>query len=674
GPRARRALAALPGARLLNAYGPTETTVIVTAHEVRADETASGVPIGRPIADTRVYVLDSRLRPVPPGVPGELYAAGDGLARGYAGRPGLTAERFVADPFGGPGERMYRTGDLVRWDREGRIDYLGRADDQVKIRGFRIELGEVEDAVAGHPGVRQAAVVVHGQNLVAYVVPAVDPAEVIPHVGGVLPAHMVPVAVVGLDALPLSVPGKLDRLALPVPQFAATAAGRAPATPAEELLCQVFAEVLDRDVIGVDDNFFELGGHSLLAVPLVERLRGRQVAVDVRTLFLHPTPAGLAASTARADVAVPARRQLSRPLTADMFPLVDLSAEEVALLPADIVDVYPLSSLQEGIYFHHLINPDNDVYVLSAELRFDSSARLDGFLAALQQVVDRHEILRTSIHSQGFRRPVQVVHERAIVPVTYGGEPPASIDLSRAPLLRVHVTGDRALLRIHHIVQDHTALDVLLGEVRAVLDGTAADLPEPVPFRDFVALAQLGLTEEAHERHFAALLGDVTEPTAPYGLLDVQGDGTGLDEASLPLAADLSAHIRGVARRHRVSPAAVFHGVWARVLAAITGRDDVVFGTVLFGRSGVGGGERAPGLFINTLPVRVDTRTASLEDLQRQLTDLQVHEHTPLALAQRTAGVAPLFTTLFNFRHSARDGLALDGVEVLRAEERTNYP
>ncbi|PYC65542.1 hypothetical protein C7C45_28315 [Micromonospora arborensis] len=661
-----------PGVPVINSYGPTETTVACTDFTV--DGPGDGVvPIGRPMWNTRVYVLDAALQPVPPGVRGELYVAGAGLARGYLGRPALTAERFVACPFG-DGGRMYRTGDLATWRADGVLEFLGRTDDQLKVRGYRIELGEVEAVLATHPSVRQVAVAVHGQQLVAYVVPSVDPADLREHVAGLLPSYLVPGAFVALDALPLTINGKVDRHALPAPDFTAAVTARAPRSVREQIVCEAFADVLGLERVGVDDNFFELGGHSLLAVPLVERLRGRQVAVDVRTLFLHPTPAGLAASTARADVAVPARRQLSRPLTADMFPLVDLSAEEVALLPADIVDVYPLSSLQEGIYFHHLINPDNDVYVLSAELRFDSSARLDGFLAALQQVVDRHEILRTSIHSQGFRRPVQVVHERAIVPVTYGGEPPASIDLSWAPLLRVHVTGDRALLRIHHIVQDHTALDVLLGEVRAVLDGTAADLPEPVPFRDFVALAQLGLTEEAHERHFAALLGDVTEPTAPYGLLDVQGDGTGLDEASLPLDADLSAHIRGVARRHRVSPAAVFHGVWARVLAAITGRDDVVFGTVLFGRSGAGGGERAPGLFINTLPVRVDTRTASLEDLQRQLTDLQVHEHTPLALAQRTAGVAPLFTTLFNFRHSARDGLALDGVEVLRAEERTNYP
>ncbi|MFI6785386.1 amino acid adenylation domain-containing protein [Micromonospora sp. NPDC050276] len=660
------------GVPVVNSYGPTETTVACTDFAV--DGPGEGVvPIGRPMWNTRVYVLDAVLQPVAPGVMGELYVAGAGLARGYLGRPGLTAERFVACPFGA-GARMYRTGDLARWRPDGVLEFLGRTDGQVKVRGYRIELGEVEAALATHPSVRQVVVGVHGQQLVAYVVPSVDPADLRAHAASILPSYMVPGAIVHLDAIPLTINGKVDRRALPAPDFTATVTMRAPRSGREQIVCEVFADVLGLERVGVDDNFFELGGHSLLAIPVVERLRVRQVAIDVRTLFRHPTPAGLAASTGRADVPVPARRPLSRPLTAEMFPLVELSADEVALLPADIVDVYPLSSLQEGIYFHHLINPDNDVYVLSAELRFDSPARLDGFLAALQQVVDRHEILRTSVHSQGFRRPVQVVHERATVPVTYGGAPPASIDLTRAPLLRVHVTGDRALMRIHHIVQDHTALDVLLGEVRAILDGTAAELPEPVPFRDFVALARLSVSEKAHEKHFAELLGDVTEPTAPYGLLDVQGDGTDVAEVSLHLAADLSAHIRAVARTHQVSPAAVFHGVWARVLAAITGRDDVVFGTVLFGRSGVGGGERTPGLFINTLPMRVDTRTVTLETLQRQLTDLQAHEHTPLALVQHTVGVAPLFTTLFNFRHSTRSGLALDGVEVLRAEERTNYP
>ncbi|MGC4749210.1 amino acid adenylation domain-containing protein [Micromonospora sp. DT201] len=656
------------GVSVVNSYGPTETTVACTDFTV--DGPGEGVvPIGRPMWNTRVYVLDAALRPVPPGVAGELYVAGAGLARGYLGRPGLTAERFVACPF--EGGRMYRTGDLAKWRPDGVLEFLGRTDDQVKVRGYRIELGEVEAAVAAHPEVRQVAATVHGQQVVAYVEPAVDPQELRWFVARTLPAYMVPAAVVAVTELPLTVNGKVDRRALPAPDYAAAVTGRAPRGHRERVVCEVFADVLGLEQVGADDDFFALGGHSLLAITLIERLRERDVTVDVRTLFLNPTPAGLAASSGRSEVAIPPRRPLSRPLTPEMFPLVDLIADEVALLPDDVVDVYPLAPLQEGMYFHHLMNRENDVYVLPVELAFDSRQRLDAFVAALQQVVDRHEILRTSIHS--FREPVQVVHEKATIPVSYGENVP--MDLTRAPLLRVNVVGDRAVVRIHHIVQDHTALDVLLGEVRAFLDGTAGDLPEPVPFRDFVARARLGAGD--HEEHFRAVLGDVEEPTAPYGLTDVQGDGSGIAEASRTLPAELAAAIRETARRHRTTPAVVLHAAWAHVLAAITGRSDVVFGTVLFGRMSAVGGERTPGLFMNTLPLRIDVDASNVLDrVREQLADLQAHEHAPLAVAQRAAPANPLFTTLLNYRHNtpAPGSGGLDGIRLLSVRERTNYP
>ncbi|MCX4744976.1 amino acid adenylation domain-containing protein [Kitasatospora sp. NBC_01287] len=714
----------LPGTALHNLYGPTEASVDVTAWACADDTGAASVSIGRPVWNTRVYVLDAALQPVPVGVAGELYVAGVQLARGYLSGPSRTAERFVADPFGVPGERMYRTGDLVRWRADGALDYLGRSDDQVKLRGFRIELGEIETALASHPAVSHAAAIMREdapghQHLVGYAVPAgeLDLEALRLHLAARLPSYMIPAAFVVLEALPLMVNGKLDRRALPAPDFVAASRYRAPASLREEVLCGVFAQVLGAPMVGVDDDFFELGGHSLLAVSLVERLRERGVQVDIRTLFTTPTPAGLAAASAVAEVAVPPNLipPAAREITPAMLPLVRLSTEEIERITsafpggaANIADIYPLAPLQEGIFFHHLMNAGgSDVYLLPTVLTLDSRTRLDAFLAALQHVVDRHDILRTAVLWQGLPEPLQVVARQAAIPVDQvelgtptGGDPvaeltalaPASMDLGRAPLLRALIApepGSRRwllLLQRHHLASDHTAMEVLLAEIRAVLAGEQETLPAPLPFREFVAQARLGVPREEHERYFTTLLGDITEPTAPFGLLDVRGEAAELAEAVLSLDSGLAGRLRELARRLGVSVATVFHVAWARVVAVTAGRDDVVFGTVLFGRMNAGSGaERVPGLFINTLPVRLPTAGVGVVDavlaMRGQLADLLVHEHAPLALAQQAAGTAatvPLFSALLNYRHSrtlegdARAGLP--GVTVLHSHERTNYP
>ncbi|MGA5227228.1 amino acid adenylation domain-containing protein, partial [Streptomyces koyangensis] len=303
-PAVREFITAEPGRRLHNHYGPSETH-LVTAHSLSDDVTGwrATAPIGRPIWNTRVYVLDAGLAPVPVGVAGELYIAGAALARGYHDRPGLTAERFVANPFT-PGERMYRTGDLVRWNAEGELEYLGRADSQVKVRGIRVELGEIEAVLAGHPDVAQAAVALRaegpgGGRPVGYVVPVsgcdVDVPALRTYLAGALPEHMMPSAIVMLDALPLTPSGKVDRRALPAPVIDTESSGRGPRTPQEEILCGVFAEILGMSRVDIDSNFFDLGGHSLLATRLINRIQDLLgVELSIRSLFEAPTVAGLA--------------------------------------------------------------------------------------------------------------------------------------------------------------------------------------------------------------------------------------------------------------------------------------------------------------------------------------------------------------------------------------------
>jgi amino acid adenylation domain-containing protein len=302
-----RVLDALPGVAIRHLYGPTEITLCATMWAIEAGTPIGEVvPIGRPLDNTRVYVLDDALQPVPPGVAGELYVAGAGLARGYLGQPALTAERFVADPFGPIGTRMYRTGDVVRWDRHGCLWFLGRHDDQVKIRGFRIEPAEVESVLLRHPGVGQATVVAReshtgDKRLVAYVVPitasgSIDPDDIRRYVGTILPGYMIPSAVVVLTQLPLTASGKLDRRALPAPVFAGSRDGNVARTVREQLLCTIFADVLGLDRVGTDDDFFDVGGNSLLAVRVVSRIRTvLGVEIGIRGLFEAPTVAALAA-------------------------------------------------------------------------------------------------------------------------------------------------------------------------------------------------------------------------------------------------------------------------------------------------------------------------------------------------------------------------------------------
>ncbi|WP_338910436.1 non-ribosomal peptide synthase/polyketide synthase [Mycetohabitans rhizoxinica] len=715
------------GPQLVNMYGITETTVHVTYRPLRPeDSTQGGSPIGVRIPDLKLYLLDAYQQPVPLGAVGELYIGGAGVARGYLNRPELTAERFVRDPFSAePDARMYKTGDLARYLPDGNLEFLGRNDHQVKIRGFRIELGEIEACLAQHAQVHDSVVLAMGKGqakrLVAYVVAEPDDAlagNLRTHVSAALPEYMVPSAFVRLDALPLTPNGKLDRRALPAPDGQAFAhqAYEAPQGEVEAALAEIWAELLGVERISRHDSFFALGGHSLLAVQLIERLRRRGLRLSVRALFDTPVLSALAQSLSQhREVAVPPNRITpeTSALTPDLLPLIELTQAEIDRIVeqvpggvANIQDIYALSPLQDGILFHHLLATEGDPYLAIAQLAFDTRARLEQYLDAVQQVVNRHDILRTAFVWEGLSKPAQVVWRHAPLSVTEitleAKDGPIAeqlvqrfdprhtrLDLRQAPLLRCAIAQDTdgrwLMVQLqHHLIDDVSSLKIMHAEVRAFIEGKGETLPAPQPFRNLIAQARLGVSQAAHERFFTEQLADIEEPTLPFGLSQVHCDGAQVREVHRMLPQALNDRLRAHAKRLSVSLASLCHLTWAQVLARASGQRRVVFGTVLFGRMQAGSSaDSAMGLFINTLPLRVDL-AGSVESAVRathaRLAALLEHEHASLALAQRCSRVpagTPLFSALLNYRHNALstdEHSMLPGVEWLSAEERTNYP
>nr|WP_323073551.1 non-ribosomal peptide synthetase [Mycetohabitans endofungorum] len=711
-----------------NLYGPTETTIWSSIYRISKHRDTNGVtaPIGRPIANTRVYLLDAYGQPVPLGAAGELYIGGDGVARGYLNRPELTAERFVPDPFSDvPDARMYKTGDLARYLPDGNLEFLGRNDYQVKIRGFRIEPGEIEACLLAHPQVRDTVVLARGEDhntrLIAYTI--ADPDDSLAstlraHAAAHLPEYMVPSAFVRLDAFPLTPNGKLDRRALPAPDDDALVhqAYEAPKGELETTLAAIWAELLGVERVGRHDSFFALGGHSLLAVRLIERLRHLGLAVSVRAVFDSPTLGALAQCLdTYHKLAVPLNQIApdTTTLTPDLLPLIDLNQSDIDRIVEhvpggvpNIQDIYALSPLQDGILFHHLLATDGDPYLLIAQMAFKDRALLDCYLNAVQQVVDRHDILRTAFVWEGLSTPAQVVWRHAPLSITELTLDPANgpiteqlarcfdprqhrLDLTQAPLLRFVTAQDSngrwlLLQLLHHLIGDHSTLDVMHTEVQAFVEGRGQTLPPAQPFRNLIAQARLGMSQEAHKRFFTEMLADVDEPTLPFGLTDVLRDGDQVTESHRMLPQALNDRLRAQAKRMGVSLASLCHLAWAQVLARASGNEQIVFGTVLFGRMQAGNSsDSAMGLFINTLPLRVDLNGGvkdSVRSTHACLAALLEHEHASLVLAQRCSGVptgAPLFSALLNYRHNTMPSGELSlhaDIELLSTQERTNYP
>ncbi|WP_422824083.1 amino acid adenylation domain-containing protein [Xenorhabdus entomophaga] len=738
--------------RWFNAYGPTEITITATTIAIdkkmmigntSVPSITNNIPIGRPLSNTRIYILDALGQPVPIGVSGEIYIGGMGVARGYSNQPTLTAEKFVTDPFSEhPNARMYKTGDLARWRSDGNIEYLGRNDFQVKLRGFRIELGEIETRLMQCHGVREAIVLARedasygktgdyektgsDKRLVAYLLAEPNtelvPAELRQQLAQHLTDYMLPSAFVTLDAFPLSPNGKLNRQALPRSDQASivTHAYEAPLGDREIALAEIWQALLGLEKVGRYDHFFELGGHSLMVISLIERLRNQGWHLDIRTVFSTPTLAGMAKimqvigdNTTSFTVPPNLIPDGCTTITPDMLPLVSLTQHEIETIAAtipdgmtNIQDIYPLAPLQEGMLFHHLLQTQGDVYLLHLLLAFDTRERLDTFLTALQQIINRHDILRTAFCWQGLTQPVQVVCRQASLHINTfvpDGDKDVSsqllahtdpcrhrINISQAPLLSADIAHDPQqeewllALCCHHILNDHISLNLIIAEINELLHGHLSPvLPPVLPYRNFIAQS-LQVPTSDHETYFRRVLAGVNTPTAPFGIRDVHSGDRSATEVIKPLNAALARAIRKQARRQGVSPGVLFHVALAQVLAKISGRDDIVFGTVLLGRmQGSVDIERIPGLFINTLPVRIPLAGNNVQETvqtaYRNLTQLLEHEQASLALAQRCSAVEPplpLFNTLLNYRHSQPNVIHTrwEGIRLVTGRERTSYP
>ncbi|MBY8883645.1 non-ribosomal peptide synthase/polyketide synthase [Streptomyces sp. PTM05] len=654
-----------PGRRMINSYGPTEATIVATWTGPLAAGT--GTPtIGDALPHTRVYVLDAAMRPVPPGADGELFIGGDGVARGYLGRPGLTAARFVADPFGAPGARLYRTGDRARWNADGELDFLGRLDRQVKIRGFRIEPGEIEAALRRQPGVGEAVVVVREdepgrERLVGYVTPAgpehtPDPAALRAAAAAVLPGYMVPSAVVVLDTLPLTAQNKIDRDALPAPARPRAADTVAPSTPQERALAAIWADVLDCDTPGTTDDFLDLGGDSILAARILARIRDELGArLTLRDVF-----------TART--------------IADLAPLLDdrhRATPQETIPPAPRDEPLPLSGAQRRLWFLDDLTPGGNEYNTGVALRLLGTPRLAALRRALDRLAARHDSLRTTfatVDGQGVQRidpdARLPLHTTDLDHLPAGQRARAAeqllteelsrpYDLTDGPLTRallVRLAADEHLLLLgqHHIVTDGWSVGVLTRELVALyhaeVSGEPAALPAPaVQYPDFAVWEQRQRTADtgtrdaedlAYWKQHLAELQHLQLPTDRPRPTVRTTSGAG-HRHHLP--ADLMDRLRNLAAGAGTTPFTLFAGVSALLFSRYSGQRDVAFGTVTNGRDRREL-EEVTGFFANTVVLRGDVdETATVDEFVRstRTTVLDAFAHAGVPFDRVVEELAP---------------------------------
>ncbi|WP_441245336.1 amino acid adenylation domain-containing protein [Kitasatospora sp. McL0602] len=670
---------------LINMYGITETTVHSTFYRIEeADlDPLAGNRVGDPLSDLRIHLLDRTGQLVPVGVPGEIHVAGPGVARLYLGRPELTAERFVPDPWGPAGSRLYKSGDLARRRADGGLEFLGRIDTQVKIRGYRIELGEIAGVMLEHPGIRQAVVVVRDDRLVGYLVPT-GSAEEAPQVKELrallarsLPEYMVPASFVTLEAMPLTVNGKFDKAALPAPDTTAQreeSAYVAPRTPVEAQVAQVWAEVLGAEQVGVEDGFFELGGDSIRAVTLVGALRKAGYDVAVRDVFERRTVAGL-------SELITGRPAPAAEITA-VAPFALVTADDRAALPEGVVDAYPATQVQLGMLVEMLSGGEASYhqcvsYLIRDEQPFDEAA----LRAAVRELTERHETLRTSFDLTGYSTPLQLVHGELDVPVTvhdlrdhdeagrtaameafFATERADVFDPAVPPLLRIGVHlaepgGWRLAFTQPHALTQGWSQFALLTELvevyqsyRAGLEPAGYEAPA-VRFADFVAGELESLDSEEDRGYWRGIVQRHTPVTVPAGWGE---DGEGRLHISQVVLGDLEQPLRAFAAKAKVSVKSVLLAAHLKVMGQLTEEEYFHAGLVCDSRPEAPGADRVQGMYLNTLPFAADRTARTWRELVEQVfareVELWSHRRYPLQAIQReVAGGRRQIDVIFNY-------------------------
>jgi amino acid adenylation domain-containing protein/non-ribosomal peptide synthase protein (TIGR01720 family) len=723
--------------QIVNMYGITETTVHVTFRRIAADDlnAAPRSPIGVPIDDLQIYILDSQLQPVPLSLAGEICVGGQGVARGYLNRPDLTAERFVPDHWSlVRGARMYRSGDLARLTSQQDAEYLGRLDEQIKIRGFRVEPGEIEAVMRSHPQVAQSVVIARVDNapqvqLIGYAVPRageqLSTDELKSYLKRRLPEYMLPAAIMVLNEIPLTPHGKLDRKALPPPDWPAGGSDRGfvpPSNPVEQALAGVWSSVLGVPRIGITDNFFDLGGDSILSMQVVSRAREIGLDLSPKQVFQHQIIGELAAVAKAAPETALTAPSEARQEFIDTRLLAQIEAERG---PVD--DVFPLSWTQQGILFHTLSDSGSGVYCVQVIFEMRGQLKDDAFQQAWQSLMDRHPLLRAEFEWEGVREPVHIVKKHVPLALRQfdwrhvdaqqrrleeflSDDRLAGFNLREAPLMRVASirVGDEARWCVwtsHHLLFDGWSAALVLKEVfdiyDALDDGCQPPQPPAPSFNEFVFWLRQR-NQSAAEKFWRETLKGFTAPTnlgfmrppasregaaCTSGRDPERGDDS-YHEESMTASRELTRALLSFAHSHRITLSALVQSVWAIALSRYSGEEDVVFGLTLAGRPPeLEAAESGIGVFITTLPLRVQVRPGEpvidlVKEVQNRCIALQEHQYVPLAKIQEWSGVqngVALFESIVVFENYPVDASLLargsqPEIRNVRSIEQTNYP